>query len=850
MASIGAEDQSVILEEAFGFVAEQRFYLRKAIQHSDMEMALRYGLCLANELRTSKLLPENYYKLYALVFWELQHVAAFVADTDRHGLDVSEVYELVQYEGNVLPRLYLLVTVGAVQIETGTTSNVLDDLSEMLAAVQHPMRGLYLRYFLLQMVKDKLLKHRGPGGALQYLLLNLRESVSLWSRLRLEDGGSRTSADEEMPAIASEAPGPEVEQTWRLDRSRHSLRLLVSAHVMHVARLLCLSEGGLQLHGDVVLPEILRQITACEDAAGQAHLLQCFVEALPERFHLATLERVLAACAQVHWAVDLRPLLQHLLRRLVTFARAQQNPGDAEGPFELFQQHFRVLHARCRSPATPLASLVELQLDLVMASLSLHPGDVQRVEQVLCGTVDFVDRRHVLEGEQLDSRSVRAMVMLLAAPLTQAALVPRVLELAHHSRLMALLGRTAQREAAVAMISAILQGDVALDNCETLRRLLLLLDRLVRDEGGDGQGCDAGKSPVVYSANEGGVAGDLPDIWRHLEHDPEAFTVEQEKVARLVHQVRHPDPDMTFKMLKVLRGFFNEGGPHRIVFTLPALVTAALRLVSMIIQSAKPADGAVLCSGTSPKTTINDIFLFCHGLCSRLGALAPEETLRLWLLCASVTERASVSVGVTDGLRATCYKFVESGLASLEANPQNSDSGFRGLQLVVGTLRQLTCLRGSSYERAAERAVLFGTDLPSIRLQSKALRLCSGLFEGPACRQPSRALACLCRSLRFAERAVHIDPMDVSLFVEVLDEAVQHFGHGNDDVTAPFLSGLQALCEQHQAHAPVEALRGLHVALASLRGKQAQAENIEPPNEAASDEEPVVDAKSKATCGW
>ena len=32
----------------------------------------------------------------------------------RHGFSLEEAYEIVQYEGNCLPRLYLLVTVGMV----------------------------------------------------------------------------------------------------------------------------------------------------------------------------------------------------------------------------------------------------------------------------------------------------------------------------------------------------------------------------------------------------------------------------------------------------------------------------------------------------------------------------------------------------------------------------------------------------------------------------------------------------------------------------------------------------------------------------------------------------------------
>ena len=41
-------------------------------------------------------------------------------------------------------------------VATEACAEILQDLEAMVAQVQHPVRGLFLRYFLLQMVKDKL----------------------------------------------------------------------------------------------------------------------------------------------------------------------------------------------------------------------------------------------------------------------------------------------------------------------------------------------------------------------------------------------------------------------------------------------------------------------------------------------------------------------------------------------------------------------------------------------------------------------------------------------------------------------------------------------------------------------
>lgn len=826
MSGPARDEQDLFLEEAFGFAAEQRFYLRKAIQQNDMENALRYSICLTNELRSSMLQPNKYYQLYALVFWELQHLGAFVGREERHGHRLADVYEMVQYEGNVLPRLYLLVTVGAVYMrevcDPALAKGILEDLGEMLDAVQHPVRGLFLRYYLLQMVKDKLRELDSTRDALQYLLRSLREAISLWSRLRLSDGqptpGGLANSDYAEGDASSDLPSPAASPAaaaagdggachqdaddaafstaWLLDRNRHSLRFLVGAHLMHIARLDSLT---LELYKELVLPEVLRVSNSCEDAAGQAYLLECFVEVFPDRFHLGTLDVILAASGQVHWVVDLRPLLQHLLQRITMHIRElDEDAGPPLDAFAAFHAHLERLHGRPRSPATPTASLLALQLELGMTALALHPGDAVRAEMVLRGTAELLAQR---SGDPLDAASQAAVVDILAAPLTQGCLVPAVLEMPHHAALMARLGRAGQREAALKVITAVLHGDVPLVDRPTVQRLLALCGRLMRDSCGE------------YSDAAHARPGDM----RHLEHDPDAFAAEQVLIARLVHQVRHPEVAEVFKMLVAMRGTFSRGGPHRLVFTAPAMVVAALRLASRI-------GGEAARRGQGP--TPHELFEFVHSTCASLGSLAPRESLRLWLLCAATVERADWGTQFTE-MGAACSRFVESALLCLERDVVEPQARFRGLQLLVGTLSQATCLDEPAFGLATDRAMRIGGDLPAKRLQSRALCLCAGLFWCRARREAHGALRCLRQALKLADAAVHIDPLAVDLFVEVLDQAARLFGEGNVEVSAPLLSSLLALCIQHaryvEARVPAEPLRALQASVEDLRAKQAEA---------------------------
>ena len=107
---------------------------------------------ILGELRTSLLSPKSYYQLYMAICDELRHLEQFLLDEFRKGHKVADLYELVQYAGNIVPRMYLLITVGMVYIQTNEFSrrDILRDLVEMCRGVQHPLRGLFLRNYLLQ----------------------------------------------------------------------------------------------------------------------------------------------------------------------------------------------------------------------------------------------------------------------------------------------------------------------------------------------------------------------------------------------------------------------------------------------------------------------------------------------------------------------------------------------------------------------------------------------------------------------------------------------------------------------------------------------------------------------------
>ena len=178
-------------------------------------------------------------------FDQLRHLEQYLSD-GKHGRRMTELYELVQYAGNILPRLYLLITVGSVYIKSkeAPAKDVLRDLVEMCRGEQHPTRGLFLRTYLSEMTKDKLpdtdSEYGGSGGSVrdsvEFILQNFTEMNKLWVRLQHH--------------------GP-VAQRKQREADRRDLQLLIGKNLSRLSQL----DGiDVDLYSNVVLPRLLEQV--------------------------------------------------------------------------------------------------------------------------------------------------------------------------------------------------------------------------------------------------------------------------------------------------------------------------------------------------------------------------------------------------------------------------------------------------------------------------------------------------------------------------------------------------------------------------------------------------------------
>ncbi|EPQ30656.1 uncharacterized protein PFL1_01557 [Pseudozyma flocculosa PF-1] len=314
------DDSAKVLSEALNVVKVQLVQMKRCLDADQVMDALKSASTMLAELRTSSLSPKNYYELYMAVFDALRHLSIYLYDahtTGKHHL--ADLYELVQYSGNIVPRLYLMITVGSVymSIPDAPIKEIMKDVMEMSRGVQHPTRGLFLRHFLSGATRDHLPigQDMGPRGNLQdsigFVLTNFIEMNKLWVRLQ-HQGHSRDREKREM--------------------ERKELRILVGTNLVRLSQL----EGvDLDMYQRTILPSILEQVVNCKDVIAQEYLMEVVIQVFPDDFHLRTLGPFLSACAALHPKVNIKQIVIALIDRLAAYAARE---AENDSPEEIKRQ--------------------------------------------------------------------------------------------------------------------------------------------------------------------------------------------------------------------------------------------------------------------------------------------------------------------------------------------------------------------------------------------------------------------------------------------------------------------------------------------------------------------------------
>lgn len=752
--------QKRFFDEAMEVVRRDAAFMCRELDNNNLKKAFYFANSMLNEMRTSLLTPKNYNILYLAVLDQLRVLEDFLWDEySNRGANPEKLYEKAQRAGNIVPRLYLLITVGGIFIRSkqAAARAILRDLAEMCKGVQHPTRGLFLRAYLLQVTKDKLpdkgSEYEGEGGSVQdcldFVLQNFHEMTKLWMRMQ-----SQTySQDKE-----------------KRERERMDLRVLVGTNLFRIANLEGIDE---QLYKNALLPRLRDQILGHKDTITQQYLMDITIQVFPDEFHLCTLEALLDTCLHLQPGVDLQNIAISLMDRLANYA--EDNKQLFEGTIDIFVvfSEFvgKLIQAQRQVAVADSLSTLKLMVSLLNLALRCYPDRHDYVDSSMGLCVEKL-RQDPDSAHQRDF--VRLITQMLTIPTTAYKNVLIVLGLENYLPLFEMLPYMSRKSVALGFAKSALKFGHHLTTLEEANRMFAYLRPLLQSEE------------------------DQPP---EDELDEEDFEEEQNVVARVVHLFDNDDPTLYFQILTLTRKCFGKGGTRRIVYTLPPLVYSYLRASR---RTFRELGGGVSASGSggsesgdqeglSAKPGAGEAQLgriFQHVL-EILGVLSherPEQALRLHLQCGVAADECC--------MEKLAYEFLAQAFFLYEEEISDSKTQLALLEIVVGTLGRMTNLSAENYDTLSTKACQYSAKLLKKPDQCRAAYKCSHLFWKPNCPDHTveqRVLECLQRSLKLADNCM--PQAQFPLFVEILNKYLYHFNHENEKVTAAFLSKLLDLIE-------------------------------------------------------
>ncbi|KAH8161962.1 hypothetical protein CIB48_g6291 [Xylaria polymorpha] len=804
------EDQARLLEDALVAVRQQTALMRKCLETPGKLMdALKCCSTLVSELRTSSLGPKQYYELYMAVFDALRYLSVHLKENHPHN-HLADLYELVQYAGNIVPRLYLMITVGTayMSVPDAPVKELMKDMMDMTRGVQHPIRGLFLRYYLSGQARDYLPTGDSDGleGNLQdsisFILTNFVEMNKLWVRLQ-HQGHSR-----------------EREQRTR---ERKELQQLVGSNIVRLSQLV-----DLEAYKNGILAPLLEQVVQCRDVLAQEYLLEIITQAIV----IGLMDRLSAYAereSQQNVTEDKAKLEEEALAELLEKVRigkeeqqskpavadsdtepnGDQSNGEATADTEaastepepaasvtdtentpvenaqeestptpdaergipqdvkLYEIFFEQVNNLVSAQHLPIQDTIALLVSLTNLALNIYPTRLDYVDQIF----EYANRKVKEHANSPDLHSPPAqhsLLALLQAPIKRYASLFTALSLPTYVPLVQSQTYPTRRAVAGEVARTMLRDQISISTTAQLENVLEILKVLIKEGSQQPSGYPGGPQRRAMETDE--------------------TMEEQGWLARIVHLLNGEDNDTQFRLLQLARKAYAEGN-ERIRTTTPPLITAGMRLARRYKAREHYEDNW--------ETQSNALFKFMHSSISSLyarvnGSGAAELALRLFTACGQTADMV--------GFEEVAYEYFAQAFTVYEEAISDSKAQFQAVCVIATALHQTRNFGKENYDTLITKCALHGSKLLRKPDQCRAVYLASHLWwatpiaaseesdEG-LYRDGKRVLECLQRALRVADSCME-QATSIELFVEILDRYVYYFDQANESVTTKYINGL------------------------------------------------------------
>ena len=760
---LSEEDQERYLDRGLKKIKAQSFHIHTAIEKNNLRQCLKETYSMLSELRTNALTPKNYYHLFTTIFDEMMIVENFFREEIKRGRKPRDIYDSVQQAIYLIPRLYLMISAGALVMENEPKSaeEIIFDLLGMIKGVQNPIRGLFVRYYLLKRIKDKLPDKDNvyieEGGkiedTLKFLIQNMDEMNRLWIRLSSDVMGN--------------------EKILR-DKERTELKILVGESIN---RLSSLDGLTIELYEKEVLPKLIQIILESNDVLSQQYLMECIIHAFSDSYNIKCIESILNTLSSLTPGVDIKGLFISLMEKLAKFIT--DNSGEdateedkkltsaAMNVYPVLLQYFDRLQKETCMLGDNMDVLKLLDLNAAFMKFSIKCTDIDvlsSINHILTSTLECFRQL----ARRLSSDGNKKLSKLLAIPLESNH---SLFEMTDFDGLILFLDYSLRKNLALKIIQSLYkdQSKEKLDSVDKIQKLLKLIRPLITD---------------VEDA---------------LEEDYMTFESEQNEVSKMIFVVKSQDPEMIYEIYGELKNVFVEGGSNRRKITLPTLASCIIQfchklslaydnkngLVSEEIKK-NPYSNEIInlidvskidSDETFYKLMLN-IYKLLNEIISIISQENPENALKLYLASA-----AQVNTIQSDrsNYEEACASFMNAAMNIYQEGKYDQNIKYSLLSQVVGYLLNFTILSNENVENILKILMESGTKMAKRGDQFNSM-LSIGQIYYSVLKDGNKVNDCIDKARKYADFAM-ANPQNLTLFIELLNKFLYYVENGDEIIS-------------------------------------------------------------------
>ena len=791
--SIPEAEQEKILVKSLKKIKEQTYFINSAVDKNNLRQCLRESYILLSELRTNYLTPRKYYHLYISAFDVMLSIKNFMAEEIGRGRRLIDLYDSVQQAKHVIPRLYLMITAGTIYMEKVPRSVhvILFDMLGIVKKAQNPIKGLFVRNYLLKLTKDKLPDRDNvyvrEGGTfedtLKFLLQNMEEMNRLWIRLLV---------------------GVSEQEKIERQKEREELKILVGESI---SRLSSLESLTLDIYEQQILPKMLKIIIDSKDSLSQQYLMECIIHCFPNSYNIKCMEMILETMTKLVDGVDISVLFMSLMAKIGKYFGDNLNDQNsnynntelreilisARNVYPVLLNNFEIIinaninnenkennvendkekdkddnkedkNKKHNISNISLIKLLELINSFMNFSINCSPLEQKfdAINKILASTVEIVRKFKMIydaSKKVLNDDEKKKIYEILLSPLEGCI---NVFEIEPYKKLIDILDIEQKKSLGIEIIN-ILVNNVGnpkiaqLDSIENLQKIIKCIQPLLTD----------GK--------------DITDE----QNDLISIEKEQNIVCKLLFIINSTNPEVICEIYNQFKNIFSYGGANRRRFTLPTLVNAIIIFCHKVTScygyhKKKLPDSMDLVILNEILKTIDvtkissdeafvKLMLNIHKLLNEAIGLIieekPELAFRLYICAASQVNEILVE---REKFADTISSYVYKALAIIQEGRYNENIKVDLLVALASNLINYSSLADKTKEEIIDEILKISEDMPRREDQFKVMITISQLYYS-IFKDGKKVLDGLNKARRFADFAM-TNPKNLSLFVELLNK--------------------------------------------------------------------------------